>query len=196
MASKRFTDTKKWSNPWFFQLPQPAKFLWLYILDECDHGGLWKANFHSVKFHTQLECSHEFIQEHFKEKMLRIADDAYFIPSFADFQYGHLNDKNKAHTLPIRYQVKYGGIEVQGPSSPFKDLQAPSRGLEKRREEKIRIEGRGVGKPNVDNWDGCPPPPELKNKLMSLGLVDHTFGEPYFDPDMIPDDWLSQERKS
>ena len=42
--SKRLTDTEKWKKPFVRGLDDPYKLLWFYILDDCDHAGLWQVD--------------------------------------------------------------------------------------------------------------------------------------------------------
>jgi len=43
--AKRFTDTDKWKKTFIRTMKAPYKLLWLYILDECDHAGIWQVDF-------------------------------------------------------------------------------------------------------------------------------------------------------
>lgn len=42
--SKRFTDTEKWKKNFIRGLQGPYKLLWLYLLDDCDHAGIWHVD--------------------------------------------------------------------------------------------------------------------------------------------------------
>ena len=43
--AKRFTDTDKWKKGFIRNLPTKYKLLWLYILDDCNHAGVWETDF-------------------------------------------------------------------------------------------------------------------------------------------------------
>ena len=43
--SKRFTDTEKWKKKFVKDLDPSFKLLWFYILDDCDHAGVWHTDF-------------------------------------------------------------------------------------------------------------------------------------------------------
>ena len=43
--AKRFTDTDKWKKGFIKNLPAKYKLLWLYILDDCNHAGIWDTDF-------------------------------------------------------------------------------------------------------------------------------------------------------
>ena len=42
--AKRFTDTDRWKKPFIKGLNLEQKLLWFYILDDCDHAGLWHVD--------------------------------------------------------------------------------------------------------------------------------------------------------
>ena len=42
---KRFTDTAKWRKKFVKGLRANHKLLWFYILDDCDHAGIWHTDF-------------------------------------------------------------------------------------------------------------------------------------------------------
>lgn len=108
--SKRFTDTGKWKDSWFQDLPAKYKLFWIYILDECDHAGIYKPNIRLASFQ---------IGEHFEEiEIKRILADRieilgggyWFIKKFIEFQYGELSAESRPHASIIRtlknHQIK------------------------------------------------------------------------------------------
>lgn len=99
--AKRFTDTDKWKRPWFTKLSNEQKLVWFYILDLCDHTGVWHADVGLLNYHLKSRITVEKIESWFGDKMRRIDVDKYFIQSFVDFQYGELNPKNNAHKAVI-----------------------------------------------------------------------------------------------
>ena len=48
--AKRFTDSTKWDDPFFADLSNDYKLLWIYILDKCDHAGIYKVNKKMAEF--------------------------------------------------------------------------------------------------------------------------------------------------
>jgi hypothetical protein len=84
--AKRLTDSAKWNDNWFNELPPDVKLIWLYVLDTCDHAGVYKVSFKSIRFYTGTERSETEIIEYLKDRIY-IADDKWFIPKFITFQY-------------------------------------------------------------------------------------------------------------
>jgi hypothetical protein len=84
--AKRLTDTTKWNDSWFTELPMDMKLVWIYILDTCDHAGVYKVNLRLLKFQTGTERTDTEIIEYLKERIY-IKADKWFIPKFIMFQY-------------------------------------------------------------------------------------------------------------
>ena len=84
--AKRLTDSTKWNDNWFNELPADVKLIWLYILDTCDHAGVYKVSMKSIRFYTGTERTETEIIEYLKDRIY-IADDKWFIPKFITFQY-------------------------------------------------------------------------------------------------------------
>jgi hypothetical protein len=84
--AKRLTDSNKWNDNWFTELPADVKLIWLYILDTCDHAGVYKVSYKLIRFNTGTERTETEIIEYLKDRIY-IADDKWFIPKFITFQY-------------------------------------------------------------------------------------------------------------
>ncbi len=106
--AKRFTDTDKWKKPFIRGLEAPYKLLWLYILDDCDHSGMWQVDIEVAEIRLGETLTIEKAKEFFAEK-IQIFDDGekWFIPDFIEFQYGKLNEENRAHKSVINLLSKY-----------------------------------------------------------------------------------------
>ena len=61
--------------------------VWLYILDECDHAGVWDVEFDVLKIRTGITCNEEEIIKIFDGKIISFDDgEKWFIPDFIYFQ--------------------------------------------------------------------------------------------------------------
>jgi len=122
--AKRFTDTDKWKKPFIRGMKAPYKLLWLYILDECDHAGIWQVDLEvaEIKIGERLN---EDIAIKFLEKNISIFDNGkkWFIPDFIEFQYGQLNPENRAHNSVIKILLKNNLIDEH-----YKPLISPLQG--------------------------------------------------------------------
>jgi hypothetical protein len=52
--TRRFTETDKWQDDWFLELPFEAKLLFLYLCDACDCAGFWEVNYEHASRKTGL----------------------------------------------------------------------------------------------------------------------------------------------
>jgi hypothetical protein len=91
---KRFTETKKWDDPWFAELPSKYKLFWLYLLDECDHAGVWKVNFRKANFMIGESLEQAEVMRYLSGRVSKIDESYWIVDKFIDFQYNGLkNDK-------------------------------------------------------------------------------------------------------
>ncbi len=137
--AKRFTDSRKWDDDWFLELPARYKLLWLYILDKCDYTGFFKPNLKLANFCLDTQYSHKEVLEVFKDRVY-IVGSKWHIPKFIEFQYGELTPNNNTHISIINRLIKAG--VRQGLPSPFvgvkdKDKDKDKRGIVKGEFEEI-----------------------------------------------------------
>jgi hypothetical protein len=85
--AKRFTDTNKWNDEWFCELDNQEKLVWLFILDSCDHAGIWKKNLRLLNFQIGSTFVEDDLRTIFAGKFIEV-NDKWFIPNFIKFQYG------------------------------------------------------------------------------------------------------------
>ena len=109
--AKRFTDSRKWFDPWFRKLPVKYKTFWIYILDTCDHAGVWKGDFEMAQFCVGDEITEENIKKVFKERLIRLKSGKWFIPKYVTFQYGELNLENRVHKSVYDILTKEGAYK-------------------------------------------------------------------------------------
>lgn len=96
--AKRFTDSEKWKDPFFEELTKDLKLAWLYLLDDCDHAGIWKKSIKRLNFSLDTNFTEEDLLKAFKDRVVILNADKWFIPKFITFQYGNdfFNSKQKA----------------------------------------------------------------------------------------------------
>ena len=110
--AKRMTDTDKWKHPWFRKLPPEHKLLWQYILDNCNHGGIWHKDEELAEFQIGNQYDWQEVRFLFKEKFFEADSDKWFIFSFIEFQYGKMNPASKVHQSVIRILENAGVMEI------------------------------------------------------------------------------------
>lgn len=117
---KRLGDTNKWKNSFFRSLDAPYKLFWLYILDDCDHAGIWMVDIDVVKIRIKEEVSLDNAITIFGDKITVLKNgDVWFIKDFIEFQYGELNPKNRVHESVIKILNKYKIEYIKPLTSPL-----------------------------------------------------------------------------
>lgn len=88
MAKNRYTDTEKWKDVWFSELTNNEKIVWLYILDDCDHAGIWKVNLKLLNFNCNTTYTLIELYEFLNQRVYKLSEEKWFIKKFCEFQYG------------------------------------------------------------------------------------------------------------
>lgn len=148
---KRFTDTQKWNKPFIRSLKAPYKLLWFYILDECDHAGIWQVDFQVAQIKIGEKINKKDAIQIFNNKIIILDNgEKWFIPSFIEFQYGELQENNRAHRNVIYLLTKY---ELINEKLKFKPLTSPLQGsidiYKEKEEEKEQAKEEEGNIPNL-----------------------------------------------
>jgi len=133
-VAKRLTATEKWVDPWFCGLTVQEKLFWIFIVDNCNHAGIWKVNWPLVNFYIK---DFVFNEDNFNGRILKLKDDKWFIPKFIEFQYGVLNPENRLHLSVINILKKEGA---------YKGLNSPLQGLKDNNKRKNKDKDKGKRK--------------------------------------------------
>lgn len=119
--AKRFSDTDKWKKPFIRSLQAPYKLFWLYILDDCDHAGIWQVDIEIANIKLGEKLCIETALKQFGSKITVFDNgEKWFIKDFIDFQYGELNPKNRVHESVLNILNKYKLLdEIKPLTSPL-----------------------------------------------------------------------------
>jgi len=112
--AKRFTDTDKWKRPWFRELDLKGKIIWNYLCDQCDHAGIWIADFDLMTFQVGFKVQESDLFKFLGHKVVKVEHDKFAIPSFFDFQYGDSKEGFKAKQSAMKILIKYGLMDENG----------------------------------------------------------------------------------
>lgn len=144
--AKRFTDTNKYKKPFIRGLKGAYKLLWDYLYHDCDHAGIWIVDFEIAQLYigSDMQISKPEALKYFNSDEIRIIEvdngSRWFIPSFIDFQYGTLNEFNRAHKSIISILNKYELYKHKPLTSPLqgrKDMDMDmDKEMDKEKEEK------------------------------------------------------------
>lgn len=130
--AKRFTDTAKWKDTWFQDLPAKYKLFWIYILDECDQAGVYKPNLRLASFQIG-EPFEEIEVKRILGNRIEVLENGYwFVRKFISFQYGELSENSKPHISVLRLINEYG---IKGYAKSIDALKDKYKEKEKDQEE-------------------------------------------------------------
>ena len=105
--AKRFSDSEKWKKPFLRSLQAPYKLFWLYILDDCDHAGIWHVDIEIAEIKIGEKIDKQTAINQFNGKINVIQNgEKWFIKDFIEFQYGTLNPLNRVHESVIKILKK------------------------------------------------------------------------------------------
>lgn len=111
--AKRFTCTDKWKKKFIRGLDASYKLLWLYVLDDCNHAGIWEVDFEVAELRLGVPINEEKALNIFAGKVYPFDNNSkWFVPDFIEFQYGNLSETNRAHTAVIAILEKYDLINI------------------------------------------------------------------------------------
>jgi hypothetical protein len=113
--ARRLTASDKWQDPWFFELTPLFKCLWLFLVDNCNHAGIWAVNKRQAEFFIggteRIEIDWQSVLKVYQERIFSFSvggEERWFIPKFLKFQYPYgLSYDNKAHKSVILILKEY-----------------------------------------------------------------------------------------
>ena len=125
--AKRFTDTDKWKKPFIRSLPAEYKIFWFYLLDDCDHAGIWHVDLEIAEIKLGTKLSLDKARGLFTGKVVEFDNGTkWFIPDFIEFQYGSLTEKNKmykpVYSVLQRYNLMGHLSSIYGGKDKVKEM--------------------------------------------------------------------------
>jgi hypothetical protein len=129
--ARRWTDSNKWEDAWFMDLPSKYKLFWLYLCDKCDHAGVWEVNWRMAQFIVGENLEPAETKRLFKDRIIEVDNGRYwYLKKFIDFQQGthELNPANKCHKSIISILNKFNLLE-QLQNMKVSPYQAPTKPL-------------------------------------------------------------------
>lgn len=106
--AKRFTDSDKFTDPWYRRLSTKNKLMWDWMLCSCDHAGFISIDIEFVEMVLGERFEDDVVEKHFSDRVLKMGPFKYFIPKFIKFQYGELNPDSRVHKSVIKKLSEHG----------------------------------------------------------------------------------------
>ena len=136
--AKRFIDTDLFRKPFMRSLEAPYKALWIYLLCECDHAGVWVVELDVAQIRMGLKLDADKVIDKMGGAVVPIGDGSkWYLPDFVAFQYGKLNPANRVHASVLD-RLSSLGIDPEN-----KPLISPLEGAKDKEKDKDKDTQKG-----------------------------------------------------
>lgn len=108
--AKRFTDTEKWKDKWFRQLPAEFKLAYLYLLDQCDQAGVVELDEDLAEFQIGTAIDWGAFLDSLSGRIAKLGCGKLCLIKFISYQYGELSENCRAHN-PVFHSIKKHKLE-------------------------------------------------------------------------------------
>jgi hypothetical protein len=135
--AKRFIDTDLFRKPFMRSLEAPYKALWIYLLCECDHAGIWTVEMDIAQIRMGMKLDPAKAIEKLGGAAVPIdGGKKWYLPDFVEFQYGTLKADNRVHASVIALLSKHG-IDPEN-----KPLLSPFQGAKDKEKDKDMVKDK------------------------------------------------------
>lgn len=108
---KRFSDTARFSEPWYFSLPPEMKVAWEYLWAMCDNSGVWTPNFVLADMQIGKKVDWDKFTAALEGRIFKLENGKWFMPDFTKIQCGKLNPESRPHMAVIQLLRVHGLID-------------------------------------------------------------------------------------
>jgi len=172
--AKRLTDTTKWDKPWFRKLSPSYKCFWQYIIDRCNHAGVWEVDFETAEYYIGEKLDIQPIKEIFNRQYIELnSGNRWLIKDFISFQYGDLNKENRIY-ISIKNLLKKEGVEIEdiwGIDGAFIKSIPPKSKRKSKRQSKDISKSKEIADPNCLVCNGSGIIKQYDNKVSKCSCV-------------------------
>ena len=84
--SMRLSDSDKWKNPWFRNLPGKIKLFFIYAIDVADDSGVMHLDMPLISFTLKEEIQIEDIKKYLSAQLIFLSEDKVIIKNFVRHQ--------------------------------------------------------------------------------------------------------------
>ena len=141
--AKRFLDTSIFRDPSVRAMKAPYKVLYLYLLCECDHAGVWicEMDVAALRLGMKLGGRDEVLAE-LAGAVIDLGGGAWYLVDFVRSQYGTLNPANRVHASVMDRLQGLGLDPLNLPEN--KPLTSPLQGCKDKDKDKDNSEKKEV----------------------------------------------------
>lgn len=151
--AKRFIDTDLFRKPFVKSLEIHHKLLWLYLLTECNHAGIWQVELDVASQRLGVQFDEATVLAAFGGRIQPFdGGTKWFMRDFLEYQYGELNSAVRAHKSAMNLLDKYSldyGQKAEPDKQSGNCLQTVKEQRTKNKEEE-GVQGGGQSGPQSD----------------------------------------------
>ena len=141
--AKRFIDTDLFRKPFMRGLEAPYKALWIYLLCECDHAGVWVVELDVAQIRMGFKFDAQKAIEKMGGSIVEIdGGSKWYLPDFVAFQYGTLNPANRVHASVLERLSRLGVDPLKEVEN--KGLVSPLEGAKDKDKDKDTLKEKGT----------------------------------------------------
>lgn len=152
--AKRFIDTNLFRSGFIKSLSPEFKLFWVYIINDCDHSGIWETDFEVAELRLGIKLDLEKLKKSLTNKIVVLdGGQKWFIPAFIEFQYGKLSLQNRVHNSVISNLKKFNLINEDLTIKPLTSPLQRAKDKDKDKDmdmDKDKDEDKDVGTETLD----------------------------------------------
>lgn len=112
--AKRFIHDELLRNPWLRVAPTLQKLLWVALVTECDHAGIWVVDWQMMELLVGGPLDPAAARKFLGKRIIEIDNgDRWFLPDFIRFQYPHGIHTNNNCLKSVRQLLVKHGIDLE-----------------------------------------------------------------------------------
>lgn len=132
--AKRFLDSGIFRKPLVRSMKAPYKALYIYLLCECDHAGVWDVELDVASMRLGIKIDPDKALEELQGAAVSIEGGSkWWVADFCRDQYGELNPSNRVHASVL---ARLEALGIDPKEAPCKPLTSPLRGAKDMDKEK------------------------------------------------------------
>lgn len=97
---KRFSDTARFDEGWYVELPPEMKAAWELLWAKCDCAGVWEPSFKLAEFQIGKKVAWGELAERLRGRIVILPSGAWWLRDFVRTQCGELSSECRAH-IPV-----------------------------------------------------------------------------------------------
>ncbi len=147
--AKRFIDTGIFRKPSIRAMKAPYKALFIYLLCECDHAGIWDVEIDVAEARLGMRLDADKAIKEMGGAVVEVAQGKWYLVDFVEFQYGNLNPANRVHASVM---ARLQSLNVDPENKP---LVSPLKGAKDKDKDKDKDIQEGKERARDDrelNW--------------------------------------------